>query len=304
MAPSTLEPPTRERTVSEGLAEDRSARRLGWAVAASVAINGLVWWQAARILPHAISAPSVVEIALVAPPKPMAPRPKPPKPAIVPPKRTPPKPIARISPPPVHVTHTPPPVVTPHPTQQPTHHAPPPAAHNRVLTARPDRTVSTPRDHTALAGGSANIGVPLHNQNAGNAHTEPPVTPTPAPTPPQPEPPKPVPTKPTPQPDPPKPDPPKPAPPAGPTKDAEPTNQDKPEIPDELKQDTFKSFVRVRVEIEPDGSFTPTLRTSSGNAEIDKRVLSALKRWRWKPALQNGVPIHSTQLFKFEFEVE
>ncbi|MCW3059951.1 MAG: hypothetical protein JWQ02_1772, partial [Capsulimonas sp.] len=278
MAPNT--PPALAAT---GLAEDRSARRLGWAVAASVAVNGLLWWQAARILPHTISAPSVVEIALVTPPPPATPRLKPPKLAIVPPKRTPPKPIIRTSTPPVPITHTPPPIATPHPAPQTTHHAPASAAHNRVLTTRPDRMADAPPDHTALAGGSANLGVPLRNQNAGNAHVEPPVIPTPAPMTPQPEPPKPAPPRPapTPQPAPPKPDPPKPPPPAGPTKDAEPTNQDKPEIPDELKQDTFKSFVRVRVEIEPDGSFTPTLRTSSGNAEIDKRVLSALKRWRW-----------------------
>ena len=286
--------------------DNRPSRRLGWAIAASVAVNGLLWWQAARILPHAMQPPTVVEIARFVTPKLERPHPKPPKPHVVPPKPQPPKPIVHTPPPP-RVTHTqPPPVVTPHPTPQPTHHAPPPAAHNRVLTARPDHTAPAPHDHTALANGNANLGVPLHNQNAGNAPTEPPVPPTPTPPPPQPEPPKPEPPKPAPPPPPPppKPDPPKPTPPAGPTQDAEPSNQDKPEIPDELKQDTFKSFVRVRVEIEPDGSFTPTLRTSSGNAEIDKRVLNALKRWRWKPALQNGVPVHSTQLFKFEFEVE
>jgi len=57
-----------------------------------------------------------------------------------------------------------------------------------------------------------------------------------------------------------------------------------------LKKGGFKSFVRVRVEIDADGSASPTLRTSSGNDEIDRRVLSALKRWRWKPALKDGVP--------------
>jgi protein TonB len=78
----------------------------------------------------------------------------------------------------------------------------------------------------------------------------------------------------------------------------------RPDIPDELKQGQYKSFVRVRVEIAADGSATPVLRTSSGNSEIDRRVLEALKKWRWKPALKAGVPTDSLQLFKFEFEVQ
>jgi protein TonB len=100
--------------------------------------------------------------------------------------------------------------------------------------------------------------------------------------------------------------PPAPAPtpaPAGPTQDAEPSNQVKPEIPDDLKAQQYKSFVRVKVIVHTDGSFDPVLRTSSGNAEIDKRVLDALKRWTWKPALKEGKSIESTAYFRFEFEV-
>ena len=79
----------------------------------------------------------------------------------------------------------------------------------------------------------------------------------------------------------------------------------KPDIPDELKQQGgYKSFVRVRVIVEADGAATTVLRTSSGNADIDNRVLEALKHWKWKPALKDGVPVQSTQLFKFEFLVE
>jgi protein TonB len=60
----------------------------------------------------------------------------------------------------------------------------------------------------------------------------------------------------------------------------------------------------VVVEIEADGSFEVSLRTSSGNPEVDQRVLEALKKWKWKPALKSGQPIASTQRFKFEFEVQ
>ncbi|MBM3459905.1 MAG: TonB family protein, partial [Armatimonadetes bacterium] len=92
--------------------------------------------------------------------------------------------------------------------------------------------------------------------------------------------------------------------PRGVTRDAEPANTVQPQIPESLRQSEFKSFVRVRVEIEPDGTAMPVLRTSSGNPEVDRRVLEALRRWTWKPALRDGEAVKSTQLFKFEFEVK
>ncbi|HWA82479.1 MAG TPA: TonB family protein, partial [Fimbriimonadaceae bacterium] len=105
------------------------------------------------------------------------------------------------------------------------------------------------------------------------------------------------------QPDPPakQPDPPKPK---GPTKDAEPVNEVQPEIPDSLKSQELKTFVRVKVEIAEDGTFEVILRTSSGKPDVDKIILDSLKRWKWKPALKDGQPVKSTQLFKFEIEVK
>lgn len=76
-----------------------------------------------------------------------------------------------------------------------------------------------------------------------------------------------------------------------------------PEIPDDLKDSDFKTYVRVRVNVHADGSFEVSLRTSSGNSQIDSRVLRALKKWRWKAALKDGDPVDSTQYFRFEFEV-
>jgi protein TonB len=137
------------------------------------------------------------------------------------------------------------------------------------------------------------------------------VKPAPPPPPPTaPEKPKPV-EQPKPQPEvvqpkpqPPPPPPPDPPKPKGPTKDAEAEDTVNPEIPDDLKHTQFKSFVRVRVEIDEDGTFTPVLRTSSGNPDIDNRVLEALKKWKWKPAMKDGEPVKSVKLFKFEFVVE
>ena len=145
--------------------------------------------------------------------------------------------------------------------------------------------------------------------------TQPPPPPPPKPTQPPPPPPPPPP-KPTPKPTlppPPPPPPPKPTPkptlpppppkPKGPTKDAVATRTVRPDIPDELRNSDFKSSVRVRVDVAANGSATPSIRAGSGNSQIDALALSALRKWRWKPALKDGEPIASTQYFRFDFEV-
>jgi hypothetical protein len=92
--------------------------------------------------------------------------------------------------------------------------------------------------------------------------------------------------------------------PKGPTADATPVHQEDVEIPDSLKDQSFKSFVRVRVNIAADGSFVVVLRTTSGNDQIDKLVLDSLKRWKWKAAVKDGEQVDSVQLFRFDFEVK
>jgi protein TonB len=81
-------------------------------------------------------------------------------------------------------------------------------------------------------------------------------------------------------------------------------NQVLPEIPEHLRSKEFKSYVRVRVDIEDSGRAVPSLRTSSGNMEIDNLVLAALRRWKWKPASRNGAAVSSTLYFKFIFQVK
>jgi TonB family protein len=184
---------------------------------------------------------------------------------------------------------------------QPTPMPKPEGAHNRVLTALPTRdSANLPSDtHQVLSGGNASVGQAIGQQNVGNAVKNP-VAQTPAPTPaPAPAPHAVVAQQAAPE------EAPKPrVVPKGPTKDAEAVSTVQPDIPDNLKQQEFKTFVRVRVRVAADGSFQVTLRTSSGNSDIDKRVLNALNKWRWKPALRDGSPVDSTQLFKFEFEVK
>jgi protein TonB len=88
-----------------------------------------------------------------------------------------------------------------------------------------------------------------------------------------------------------------------PSVEAVPIEEVRPEIPDELRTQQYTSNVRVKVDVTADGTAVPVLKTSSGNPEIDKRVLAALRKWRWRPALLDGRPMESTRYFRFEFEV-
>jgi len=288
------EQPAADVTTDTGprLPADRLGRRLLWAILVSVLVNAALWRVASQVVRNHILAPPppLTFRRIILPPKPH--RPKSPKPKLH-------KKIVVIrhrvmrAPPRVRrrrVVHRPPP-----------RHAPPPA-HHRILTAKGP----TAARHTALPGGHARLGRPIEHQNVGEGrNNNQPPTPQPQPRPePQPQPRSEPPSQPEPRPQPPpEPRPEPPPPPAGPTQDAQPANQVYPDIPDELKNSDYQSHVRVRVEIAADGSFTVSLVTSSGNEEIDQRVLDALKHWKWKPALQNGQPIASTQRFRFNFEV-
>lgn len=201
--------------------------------------------------------------------------------------------------------------------------AAPQGARNKTLFAK---NPAAPDAGQVLPDGNRDLGQPAPDQSFGEQKETPEnyVTPAPQPQPtqvPTPEPtPIPPPPKPTPKPTPtPKPEPtptlkprptptPKPEPtaaprPKGPTKEAKATRTVRPDIPNSLRDSKFKSSVRVRVDIAADGSTTPSLRAGSGNAQIDALALAALRKWRWKPALENGQAVASTQYFRFDFEV-
>lgn len=304
MVPSKLRPPERPQLELKDyqlpprppLPPDDLGGRLARAVVVSIIVNAALWWMASGFVRnHIIAPPAPIEVRLLPPPvrkKPVVKKvvhkvvkPTPPKPKPQPKVKPIPKPLPKPPQKPVPVQHHP----------RPT----PPQPHVHVMSVKGP---ATPHEPTVQPGGRAPLGKPLEQE--GNSPTA--TTPATA-RPSNPEPPKPAPAPPAPAPEP-KPEPaPKPAPPpapAGPTQDAQPTHQVLPDIPDELKSDNYQSFVRVRVVIHADGTFTPYLRSSSGNVDIDQRVLDALKQWTWKPALKNGVPVESEQFFKFDFEVQ
>lgn len=180
-------------------------------------------------------------------------------------KVLPPKKIVRLLPAPRRLTPEPPHPQTPHPGKPKNlHNAPNLSPH--ILTQEPGQG-SMPPSHSVTQG-SGQAGVPT--------------LPSPFPSAPPPSPPKPI----------------------GETRNSIAIYQPVPQIPESLRTQVLKTFVRARFYIAPDGTAQVTLLTGSGSLELDQLTLETLRQWRWKPALRDGIPVPSTEQLKIEFEVE
>lgn len=64
-----------------------------------------------------------------------------------------------------------------------------------------------------------------------------------------------------------------------------------PDYPDELRRDGVSGVVMVKCTIDEQGNVTePTIEKSSNNA-FEKPAIAALKKWKFKPAKQDGAPV-------------
>lgn len=70
-----------------------------------------------------------------------------------------------------------------------------------------------------------------------------------------------------------------------------------PDIPKSLWTAKWNRMVRVRVAIAAEGRAKPELVKKSGNDDVDRAVLSSLRQWKWKPAVQNGQSVASVAEF-------
>lgn len=64
-----------------------------------------------------------------------------------------------------------------------------------------------------------------------------------------------------------------------------------PDYPDELRREGLSGVVMVKASIDENGNVTETLVEKSSNAAFEKPALAAVKKWKFKPAKQDGSPI-------------
>lgn len=77
-----------------------------------------------------------------------------------------------------------------------------------------------------------------------------------------------------------------------------------PEYPNELRRDGVSGVVTVKCTIDAQGNVTEPEVEKSSNGAFEKPALAALKKWKFKPAKQDGaaVPVKISIPIKFVFE--
>lgn len=64
-----------------------------------------------------------------------------------------------------------------------------------------------------------------------------------------------------------------------------------PEYPRELKQNGTSGLVMVKCTIDEQGNVGETTIVKSSNPQFDRFAVEAIKKWKFKPARQDGTPI-------------
>jgi outer membrane biosynthesis protein TonB len=57
--------------------------------------------------------------------------------------------------------------------------------------------------------------------------------------------------------------------------------------------------IAVTFEIATDGSFSVSLGGTTGSGAVDRAILFAARRWKWKPALEDGRAVASVRVRNF-----
>ncbi|UCE28227.1 MAG: energy transducer TonB [Candidatus Coatesbacteria bacterium] len=75
-----------------------------------------------------------------------------------------------------------------------------------------------------------------------------------------------------------------------------------PEYPPERYDEGLDVKVIIRVEIDENGDVTKAYVFNSGGAGFDEAALAAARRWKFKPALEDGEPVESFAMIYVVFE--
>lgn len=64
-----------------------------------------------------------------------------------------------------------------------------------------------------------------------------------------------------------------------------------PDYPEELRREGLSGLVMVKASIDENGNVTETVAEKSSNVAFEKPALAAVKKWKFKPAKQDGAPV-------------
>jgi protein TonB len=64
-----------------------------------------------------------------------------------------------------------------------------------------------------------------------------------------------------------------------------------PDYPDELRREGVSGLVMVKCSIDEQGNVTGAEVEKSSNAAFEKPAMAAVKKWKFKPAKQDGSPV-------------
>ena len=79
--------------------------------------------------------------------------------------------------------------------------------------------------------------------------------------------------------------------------------QPKPEIPEALRHRNFVAVAIARFRVAVDGTATVELLQPTGDTDLNKAILDALRTWRFFPAMQEGKPVASVLELRLPIEI-
>lgn len=85
----------------------------------------------------------------------------------------------------------------------------------------------------------------------------------------------------------------------------EPISQPNPEVPDDLRNEAIDKTTVVMIEVSPEGSALDVkVESGSGISELDTIATNAAKKWKFRPASRDGVPVAGRVRLHVRFKVD
>jgi protein TonB len=84
---------------------------------------------------------------------------------------------------------------------------------------------------------------------------------------------------------------------------AQPIDQPRPEIPDELRNDDRDTTFMALFDIKASGAVTVSTLKGTGNQTLDRLAMETARKWKFRPATRDGEPVDSYLRLQIEFRV-